>query len=379
LGSNSQPERLSPIEAMRLALNEAKKGWGYTRPNPNVGCVILSADGILLASGYHKKIGEAHAEIDALNNLSDKSSLRDATVFVTLEPCAHTGRTGACAVALSQLPVREIVYGLVDPNPLVSGRGLEILRSAGKKVSALREVAAHAPELPDLERELEAVAEHFLFNQRMKSPFVALKVATTLDGIMAHTSGESKWITGEAARTEVHRLRARFAAMLIGKNTFLRDNPYLNIRHPEFHDKSNKVIVLDSSGSGLLKLRASNLYKSHAPADIFWVVDESFENKSLVEELGINIVFAPIATALPQFFAAGIDSIMVEGGAQVLSYFIEHRLAQRMYHFIAPQIAGAQNGVAWTAQVKLNWDSRVRLKETSVTHFGEDLLLTGKF
>lgn len=390
--------RLSVLEAMKLAISSAKRGWGGARPNPHVGCVILSSAGDLVSVGYHAKSGTAHAEVAALSAMGvavsrdgvvtgDISKLKGATVVVTLEPCAFEGRTGSCAKALAKLPIARLVYGLIDPHEKVSGQGLEILRNVNVKVQSWREAVAEGTgtanaseaDLAAVGAALEEISEHFVWSQKKKVPFVALKVATTLDGIMAHSSGESKWITGEKAREEVHRLRAGFAAMLVGKNTFLRDNPFLNIRHGSFAGMQNKAIVLDSSGSALHRLRDSNLYKSHKPEDIFWIVDESFENSSLAEELGVQIIYGPVETALPQLYESGIDSIMVEGGARVLSYFIEHRLAQRLYHFIAPQVAGAAEGVAWTSQVKLNWDSRVRLHHVSTQMFGEDILLTGKF
>lgn len=365
---------------MQLALAEARKGWGRTRPNPNVGCVILSPDGSLVSAGYHERVGEAHAEINALKK-APPERLHGATVVVTLEPCAHEGRTGSCAKALAQLPIREVIYGLVDPNPLVSGKGLEILTAAGKIVTSLKESLRHGEEelLASTKAKLEEVAEHFLWNQRQKLPFVALKVATTKDGFISVANAQTKWITGEEAREGVHRLRAGFAAMLVGKNTFIADNPSLNIRHPQFADLKNKVIVLDSKGSALPLLRESNLYKTHAPEDIYWVVAPEWVApnaeaagqgavKQMARDLGIHLVPGPIEEALPHLYKVGIDSIMVEGGAEVLNYFVNKKLAQRLYHFVAP--FNGENGLKWQAPVELR--NRVELS------FGNDVLITGK-
>jgi diaminohydroxyphosphoribosylaminopyrimidine deaminase/5-amino-6-(5-phosphoribosylamino)uracil reductase len=188
---------LTPNEAMKLAIEEAARGAGFVAPNPLVGCVILSRDGALIGRGHHERIGEGHAEVRALESVADVSQLNAAQVFVTLEPCAHQGRTPSCAEALAKLPIASVTYGLEDPNPLVAGKGAEILRAAGKTVQIFG----------GLKTELEEACEIFLMNMREKRAFVALKAAASLDGKIALPDGSSQWITGEESRAHVQSLR----------------------------------------------------------------------------------------------------------------------------------------------------------------------------
>ena len=224
-------------QAMQLAISEALKGAPFVSPNPKVGCVILDSQGELLSTGYHKKFGEAHAEIEALKNLNP-DQLKGAHLIVTLEPCAHEGKTPSCAKTLAKLPIKKVTFGLVDPNPLVAGQGAKILKEAGIEVEEYQGI---------LKADLEEVCEEFLWNFRQKKVFVAVKIAQSLDGKIALLNGESKWITGPDSRQKVHELRAQYDAVLVGKNTILIDNPSLDIRHPKIQ-KENKVVVLDRSG-----------------------------------------------------------------------------------------------------------------------------------
>ncbi len=372
---------LTPLGAMRLAIDEAKRGLGFVAPNPPVGCVILSADGELIAQGYHKKFGEDHAEIDALKKVANIEMLKGATLYVTLEPCSHEGKTPSCAKKLATLPIKKVVYGLVDPNPMVAGRGLEILKQAKIETALMTE----------LSDELEALAEHFLFNQRAKGPFVSLKVATSLDGQMAHSTGESKWITGERAREEAHFLRATHDAVLIGKGTFLRDDPGLDIRHPKFVGKKNKVIVVDSSGEVLASLLKSKLMAMHASEEIIVAVgpklDEASAAHLLAERAGLQIWQCGtgrdgqvnLKSLLVIAFEKGVNSLLVEGGSRIVSAFLRENLAQRYHQFIAPQIIGAKSGLSVTHELDLgDWGSRLRLQNPQTAQLGEDILVTGR-
>jgi diaminohydroxyphosphoribosylaminopyrimidine deaminase/5-amino-6-(5-phosphoribosylamino)uracil reductase len=259
------PERgvkFTPFQAMQLAIDEAAKGLPFVSPNPAVGCVVLDADGGFLSSGYHQKYGEAHAEVNAVKGLSE-TDLQQAQVYVTLEPCAHQGKTPSCARMLAKHPLQRVVYGLRDPNPLVSGKGAQILREAGIDCMLFHECAG-----PGLEAELEEVCEAFLWNQRHNRLFVSLKVAASLDGKIALASGESKWITGAASREFAHWLRASHDATLIGVGTLLRDDPALDIRHPEIQ-KTNQVVVLDSQAQGLRRSDELKMIKTHRPENLF--------------------------------------------------------------------------------------------------------------
>lgn len=339
---------------MRLAIEEARKGFGFVAPNPAVGCVIVDNEGCLLAVGHHARVGGDHAEIAALKNVNDSRTLEGATFFVTLEPCAHEGRTPSCAKALARLPIARVVYGLRDPNPLVAGQGAEILRAAGIEALEFGESADVSPEIVrQMIDDLEDVAEIFLRNMRTREPFVAIKVATSLDGMMAMDSGESKWITGEEARLFSHVLRSRYDAVLIGRNTFEKDDPMLNVRLPGFEGQRNRAIVLDPSGATLGKMNESRILQARAADDVWVVVAKGTRTEN---PAGVRIVEGEADEAgelsirglLHALWANGVTSVFVEGGARTIGRFLESGHAHRLHHFTAPILLGGRHGLSWT-------------------------------
>jgi len=205
---------------MALACELALKGLTTTTPNPAVGCVIVK-NGDVIGQGYHQQAGQPHAEINALSDCDE--SPKGATAYVTLEPCAHQGRTGPCATALVAAGVSAVVYGTQDPNPQVAGRGLEILSNAGVQIVG-----------PVLQEQCEAINPGFIKRMRTGLPYVRLKMAMSLDGRTAMANGESQWITGSHARQDVQTWRARSCAIVTGIETVLADDPQLNVRSPEF-------------------------------------------------------------------------------------------------------------------------------------------------
>ena len=325
---------MTAAEAMALAIAEGRKGWGRVSPNPLVGCVFLDRDDCFLASGYHeRKTIRDHAELAALKQINDLSSLRDGTAFVTLEPCSHhsTNKEQPCAHLLANLPIKKVVYGLRDPNPKVSGKGIEHLVKAGIQVE----------EWPH-PQELEILAEHFLVNMREHRPFVALKVATTADGFIAHKQGERLLLTGPEANTYTHYLRAGFDAILIGKTTFLKDDPQLNVRHSDFKNHPMRVVVLDRDGSGYSELQRSRLGAAHSAESIYWAVESpsfSVENP--------QVLHGDLHQILQQLFEKGIRSIFVEGGAEVYASFIKNGLVDRLYHISTKEKYLGPNGLHW--------------------------------
>jgi diaminohydroxyphosphoribosylaminopyrimidine deaminase / 5-amino-6-(5-phosphoribosylamino)uracil reductase len=364
-------QQLSDDSAMKLAISEAKKGAGHVSPNPTVGCVVLDKKNRLLAVGHHQKYGGAHAEVNAVLGLPDKQ-LQGARVFVTLEPCAHEGKTPSCAKMLAKLPLKEVIYGLVDPNPLVSGQGARILQEAGIR----------ARHFGKWQNDLSESCEHFLVNMTERRPFVSLKAASSLDGQLAHISGESKWITGERARRFAHYLRATHDAVLVGKNTVLKDNPHLNIRHPKFPNKKNKVVILDSNGE-ILRRPELNVFLSHDPENIVLVTSNVSSGTDLctVAQLDQNKDNAAFLNVLLiKLWDLQIRSVLVEGGAETLSSFINNRSADRLYLFQAPVLIGSRTGKSWSEQVTIaSMDQRIRLKNPKVRKVGTDLLVTGRF
>lgn len=362
--------RLTNAEAMRLAIDEGKKGAGFVSPNPLVGCVILDRVGELVAVGHHARVGENHAETNALARIADPAKLQGAHVFVTLEPCAHVGRTPACAKILASLPIASVTYGVHDPNPLVSGQGAAILREAGKQVQM---------DSCGLERELNELCEIFLLNMRESRPFVAVKVASSLDGQIALKSGESQWITGEESRAYVQYLRGCYDAVLTGLGTFLRDDPRLNSRDQRFAGKPSRAILLDPEGKSFAKLKSSQLFSVRAPEDLI-VVTAPLGHKPPV---GRHIEIADadgsfdLFSLMPALQAEGLHSIFVEAGPYTASQFIRSKMTDRLYLFLAPKLLG--DGLSWTSGFSLGTLSHaVEIEDARTQSFGPDLMITGR-
>lgn len=375
----SEPDRwetLSDRRAMAIAMQEAFRGVGRVSPNPLVGCVILDSQNRFLAKGYHARLGDAHAEIHALAQVSE-AELKDARVFVTLEPCAHEGRTPSCAKTMARLPVREVIYGLQDPNPLVQGKGADILKSAGKRVTLFTDLLDTA-EKEKWQTQLQAVCEHFLWNFEQKKVFVSLKVASSIDGQLAMATGESKWITGPVAREYAHYLRGSHDAIAVGKETIALDNPSLDIRDSAMKGLRRPVVIFDSTGETLKNKDSLKIFSAHKPEEIFYVVSRGADVHDFPEgqllrfdkEDGLSVL-------LQALYSKGIRSLLVEGGAGLLSSFIREGEFQRLYVFQAPLIMGAKSGKAWSEQVTIaSLSDGLRLKHQSLLRLGEDLLMT---
>jgi diaminohydroxyphosphoribosylaminopyrimidine deaminase/5-amino-6-(5-phosphoribosylamino)uracil reductase len=365
-------QALSDDQAMRLAIQEAYRGLGAVSPNPLVGCVILDSQNRFLSKGYHARYGEAHAEVNALIGLSE-DQLKDAKVYVTLEPCAHQGKTPSCAKALAKLPVREVIYGIQDPNPLVAGKGLEILQAAGISIR----------QFEGLQTELEEVCEHFLWNFREKKVFVSAKVASSLDGQLALSSGESKWITDRISRELSHVLRAAHDAILVGANTITTDNPALNVRNSHFPVKKSKLVILDSDALCMSQAPSLEIAQWHSPKDVTFVISDQISDPP--NPWGANLLKLPskglgldLGLLLEGLWAIGIRSILVEGGAHVLSSFISEGWAQRLYLFQAPLILGAKGSKGWTQQVSItDMSQRISLRNRQYIPLEQDILITG--
>lgn len=384
-GLVSEGEFLTDEQAMALALDQARLGGPYVSPNPLVGCVILDEHNRFLASGYHTKYGFPHAEVEAYKKLS-ADQLKNAQFFVTLEPCAHEGKTPSCAKALAQFPLKKVVYGLVDPNPLVSGQGAEIIQKAGIQCSEYQ---------GPLKKELYEVCEIFLKNFNSKKVFVSLKVAQSLDGVIALKSGESQWITSSESREFVHELRALHDAVLVGRKTVEIDNPSLNIRHPLIK-KTNKVVIIDTQGELLAKISQGvqfKFLKIHSPENIFIFASklaiEKFKqslklsgqnNDKMAYLRSIHLqVWSSTENMLNQLFELGIKSVFVEGGASTYGHLIKANCVDRLHIFTAPVIIGQGNGLSWTQLLETNQlDKKIVLHNVQNHFYGIDHYTTGK-
>ncbi len=362
-------EMISESQALELAVRVGYQGWGKVAPNPMVGCVIVDRHHRFLAAGAHLEVGGPHAERVALSQIADPAALEGAWVYVTLEPCAHHGRTPACAKMLAELPIQGVTYLVEDPNPLVSGQGAGILRAAGKQVVRRDDQASGA----------ELLAEIFLTNMRHRRPFVALKVATTLDGGMARRGKGGLWLTSASAREYVHYLRAGYDTIVVGANTVRLDDPQLNIRHPNFPGHRNRVLVLDPEAQAYRPDLA--LLACHHPEEVFWVVDEAttFADKDSAQAIYARRTavggFA-LVPLLARLYERGVTALFLEGGSEVYGAFLNQGLVDRLYLLMSPQINLGPETLFWTQAMREQ--SPLRLNHLRSQFVGEDMLITGR-
>ncbi|MBI5781335.1 MAG: bifunctional diaminohydroxyphosphoribosylaminopyrimidine deaminase/5-amino-6-(5-phosphoribosylamino)uracil reductase RibD [Rhodocyclales bacterium] len=349
---------------MRRALWLARKGLETTTPNPRVGCVIVSADGRLVGEGWHERAGEPHAEVHALRQAGEAA--RGATCYVTLEPCSHHGRTPPCADALITAGLGRVVVALQDPNPRVAGQGIERLRRAGIPV----DVGQCAAESAELNR-------GFLLRMTQGRPWFRLKSAATLDGRTALADGRSRWITGDAARRDVHRWRARSCLVLTTIATVLADDPELTVRHVPCRRQPRRA-VLDST----LRLPESARLLQGEPVWIF-TVGEDREKRARLEARGHRVIQLPANAAGRIDLAAlahwlgkhEINEVLIEAGATANAAFLSAGLVDEWLHYAAPCILGDQARAlfALPEPPTLEDAPRFRLQETK--RLGEDLRL----
>lgn len=366
---------LSPKSAMKLALQSAKKGVGFVSPNPPVGCVILDRDHKFLSEGYHQRYGGKHAEIIALNKIKQKELLTGAFVYITLEPCAHFGKTPPCVETLVQYPLARVVYGMKDPNPKTNGAGIDRLNLKGIQTEPFS----------CFKKDIKRLYEVFSFNMRERRAWVALKVAVTLDGIMALSDGSSQWISSEISRKYVSHLRGCYDGVLVGAGTFLQDNPRLNSRHSPYQDKKNKVIIVDPKGVSLEHIKSSYLAQVRPLSHIIVIVADSLKvslnlpefvlkKYPLDEEGRFNL--RSILSDL--YREEGINSLLVEGGEAVFSSFLQQKSAQRFYQFVSPRFLGGNRGRGFTGSFRSEGiDHAPFLRDMDIVRLGPDFLITG--
>ncbi len=337
-------EKITPDQAKRFAIETAKQGRGFVAPNPLVGCVIVDKNECFLAAGAHLRFGEAHAEINALNAVSDEGLLVGATLYVTLEPCSHQGNTPPCAKRLAELPIKKVVYGIADVNPQVSGQGLELLKLHGKTVEPFEQYQAECREL---------VEQHH-FHVQHQRPFMALKVGASFDGKMALQSGESQWITGEESRIHARQLRGHYDATMVGAGTLQYDDPSLDFRDTSFADqKQNKIVILDPKGRACEDFQSKTLFEKHDAKNIFVLTREEHMQKwakNLVHVIPWEASSRGWELALKNLYQKGISSLYIEGGSFVYGQILTHGLAQKLYLFQSPKLIG--EGMSWTHYFK---------------------------
>lgn len=343
---------------MRRAIELACLGQYSTKPNPNVGCVIVK-DAQLLGEGHHPRAGQPHAEVFALRQAGEQA--RGATAYVTLEPCAHYGRTPPCAKALVDAGVVKVVVACPDPNPLVAGKGVQILKDAGIQV-----------DVGVAEAEARHLNSGFLKAMATGMPYVRLKVASSLDGRTAMASGESKWITGTAARTDVQHWRAISAAVLTGIDTVLADDCLLNVRHLAGVDDTHSVvqpkrIILDRQGR--LPVSAQILQQ---PETVMVMGPYRAELAALGV---IQLAVQPLASLLAQLVQQHqIYDVLVEAGATLSTAFLQEGWVDEVISYVAPTLLGRSARTMFNAEFE-QMAEQLRFKLYDVTQLGDDVRL----
>lgn len=366
-------ENARDVFFMRKALRLAEKGRGFTSPNPMVGAVVAQGD-TLVGEGRHALAGGPHAEVSALRSAGDKAF--GGTLYVTLEPCNHFGRTPPCTGAILESGVSRVVVGMSDPNPLVRGGGCDLLRKKGLRVDTGL-----------LERECRMLNQPFIKHVTTGFPHVTVKAAMTLDGRIAARSGDSRWVSNERSRRFVHRLRCSLDAILVGAGTATSDDPLLTARIGDRARCRQPVrIVLDS----LLRLPLESRLASTARLSPVWVActeAASAEKETQLRGAGVEVLRMPsrkrrvdLTSLLRELGARGVTSLLVEGGSRVIGAFIEEGLADEFFFFYAPKILADPRAVPLaTGKARGSMAEAVALYDLTIRRFGQDVMLRGRF
>lgn len=318
---------------MSRALSLAEQGKYSTTPNPRVGCVIVNAEGEVVGEGFHQKAGQAHAEINALNVA--KAQSKGACAYVTLEPCAHTNRTGPCSEALIQAGIRRVVIACVDPNPKVAGKGIQQLQNAGVEV-----------QVGLLQQQATALNKHFFYRMQHKMPFVTLKLAASMDGKTALANGESKWITSEQARRDVQIHRAECCAILTGADTILADNPQLNVRDLPadiadmfaIREKQPARFIVDGKNRLHQDLTIFNDGQHALVYNVRQNAALSTSQQHQIDKLG---EFVDLTEVLKDVVSREVNHLWVEAGATLAGALLQSQLVNELILYQAPQILGS--------------------------------------
>jgi diaminohydroxyphosphoribosylaminopyrimidine deaminase/5-amino-6-(5-phosphoribosylamino)uracil reductase len=356
---------LNDSALMQRCLNLARLAQGKTSPNPLVGAVIVK-NGEIVGEGFHPKAGDPHAEVFALRNAGEKA--KGATVYVNLEPCNHYGRTPPCAEALIQANVAKVVVGMVDPNPLVAGKGIKHLQDAGIEVIVGVE-----------EADCRQLNEAFIHRITHHLPFGILKYAMTLDGKIATTTGHSAWVTGEAARHRVHQVRAACDAVIIGGNTVRLDNPYLTT-HQVGDNNPLRVILSPSfnlpSDANLWDTKIANTL-------IFTQLNPDFDLKQSLQDKGVEILELKCLTplnAMKILYEKGLSSVLWECGGNLAAKAIKDGVIQKVMAFIAPKIIGGKTAPSPIGDLNLSqMTDAIALERVGLQKVAQDWLIEGYF
>ncbi|MBU0972975.1 MAG: bifunctional diaminohydroxyphosphoribosylaminopyrimidine deaminase/5-amino-6-(5-phosphoribosylamino)uracil reductase RibD [Proteobacteria bacterium] len=361
---------------MRKALALALKGKGFTSPNPCVGAVVVK-NNLVVGRGWHRAAGMAHAEVEAIEDAQRNSpaATAGATLYVTLEPCNHFGKTPPCTHKIISAGITRVVVGCTDPNPYVSGGGIHYLREKGVQV-----------ETGVLEREAQTLIEDFIwYTQNNKTPFVILKCASTLDGRIATAGGDSQWITNEKSRAYGHRIRHEVDAILIGSGTLFADNPSLTCRIKNTQTQDPVRIVLDSNLRIDENARVINQPSASGTILVAGPLAPLEKRRSLehkegvrVLELGLKKGRLDLGELMIKLGGMNIQSLLIEGGGKVAASALKEGIVNKVLFFLAPKLYGGSDGrPVFDGQGPERIKDVFELKETSVQMFDNDVLVTG--
>ncbi|MGB3199542.1 MAG: bifunctional diaminohydroxyphosphoribosylaminopyrimidine deaminase/5-amino-6-(5-phosphoribosylamino)uracil reductase RibD [Nodosilinea sp.] len=346
---------------MRRCIELASLAAGQTAPNPMVGCVILK-EGIVVGEGFHPGAGQPHAEVFALDQAQDKA--KGATLYVNLEPCNHTGRTPPCTEAIVRSGIRQVVVGMVDPDPRVSGTGIQRLRQADLEVEVGVEEAA-------CQRLNEAFVQRVTYHR----PLGLLKYAMTLDGKIASTSGHSAWVTGPLARAAVHRLRATCDAVVVGGNTVRRDNPQLTSHG---HSSHNPLRVVMSRRLDL-PVQANLWHTEAAPTVVFTTTDADPAQQQILRSQGVEVVALPLLTpglVTEHLYQRGCAAVLWECGGRLAAEAIKDGVIDKLWAFVAPKLVGGEAAPGPVGDLGIeHMGQALALERTTWSTLGDDLLL----
>lgn len=352
-----------PTRWMRRALALARRAPHRVSPNPMVGCVLVR-DGVVVGEGVTRPVGGAHAEVVALEHAGEQA--RGATAYVTLEPCCHHGRTPPCTEALIAAGVARVEAGVIDPNPIVAGRGLDQLRSAGVEVGVGLLESECAAQIAPFRR--------FIENGR---PWVVLKAATTLDGRIATADGDSRWITGEAARRDVHRMRARVDAVMVGGGTARADDPRLNVRGVRGADPLRVILATTLDLPEGARALAPGSVVFHGPDAPAARIDAVSGTGAQPIEVGAGPGGLLLDEVLAALAARGVVRLLVEGGGQLHGGLLAARLADEAVWYVAPRLVGEGRPVV-AAPSAATIDAGWALEDVSTRRLGDDVRIRGR-
>lgn len=355
---------------MKRALELAEEGWGTTSPNPLVGAVLVK-NGCMVGSGRHLRAGGPHAEVEALQQAGSDAAGSD--LYVNLEPCSHYGKTPPCAEALIKAGIRRAYVAMKDPNPLVAGKGIRMLREAGiEVVEGLMEEEA---------RELNDIFIHFITHG---TPYVIYKTAMSLDGKTAANTGHSQWVTGEAARRHVHWTRQRVAAIMVGISTVLKDDPQLTVRGLPVPPVHPLRIIADSQGRIPLNCHLVNRV-GDAPTLVATTEKMDQETEIKLTKKGVQVLRTHgvrgqvnLKELLDELGKRNIDSILLEGGSTLAAAALEQQLVDKVMFYVAPKLVGGSRAPGVLAGHGIDWmDDCTWVNQMKARPIGEDILITG--